>query len=784
MNAENMTQRERELLEYLRRALPVADQISLSDDQLLKVVRHALAVRAQTPWGESIPESVFRAFVVFPRVNNENAVFYHETLWEILKPRIEGMSLYEAVVEINYWCCEVATYQLTDNRTANALTVLRRAYGRCGEESMLLVSALRAAGIPARQIYVPRWAHCDDNHAWVEAWVDGKWYYLGACEPEPVLDSGWFTSAASKSMLVHTRCYGLEPEGERVETHVGRAAIINRIGDYANSRLLTVRVTENGQPKSGLTVHFGMANEAEFIPISSQQTDADGTVTLLTGYGTIHLHIHDGHRYLALMADLCAQDRYDLDFGKAVEFVREEEMFDHRPPMETRIQPGEFPEEIAEKHRLRLKQCDELRAAREATFSTENEYFRNARGNHPELRHFLGDARFAEEDKKALLDTLREKDFVDFEAETLVDALENALPYKNVYPYDIWQQGVLCPRVRDEMIYPVRAFFRDQVKVEANAQAIWKLLSDRTELCEMDPVTLTPDPRAVWISAKASEPVLDVTFVAVARSLGVAARLNPATGEKEYYDDGWKALVPARQMDAKLVLVNPTGRELIYSNHFTVSRLENGEFKALEMYGTPLKERMEIPVLAGQYRVMTCTRQIDGCIDGWLLPVEVAAGETVEVTMKMREDRTAQKLYHAALPKMTTRTKALPEDGVRTILAVIDPGAEPTEHFLNELIEAKEELKEERLAVRLVIDRDEQANNEKLQKVLRELSDVELLVGPDHAALLEWRRLLYAGDLRLPFAMAADEKGEGLFAYVNYHVGSVRSLLRIATAGK
>ena len=26
-----------------------------------------------------------------------------------------------------------------------------------------------------RQVYTPRWAHTDDNHAWVEAWADGRW---------------------------------------------------------------------------------------------------------------------------------------------------------------------------------------------------------------------------------------------------------------------------------------------------------------------------------------------------------------------------------------------------------------------------------------------------------------------------------------------------------------------------------------------------------------------------------------------------------------------------------
>lgn len=51
---------------------------------------------------------------------------------------------------------------------------MKTAYGRCGEESTFTVAALRSVGIPARQVYTPRWAHTDDNHAWVEAWVNGN----------------------------------------------------------------------------------------------------------------------------------------------------------------------------------------------------------------------------------------------------------------------------------------------------------------------------------------------------------------------------------------------------------------------------------------------------------------------------------------------------------------------------------------------------------------------------------------------------------------------------------
>jgi len=774
-----MNDQERGLLEYLRSSLPTADQIVLSDEQLLQVVRHVLAVRDEVPWGKDIPEGIFRAFVAFPRINNEDPVFYHGPIWEALKERIKGKTMYEAVIEINYWTCEVATYQSTDGRTANALIVITRAYGRCGEESVLLVSALRAAGIPARQVYVPRWAHCDDNHAWVEAWVDGRWYYLGACEPEPVLDSGWFTAAASKAMLVHTRSYGLDPEGDRIENHIGNAAIINRTEGYADTVLFTVKVTEKGQPMEGANVRFELVNGSDFFPINDQYTDSEGKVDLLTGKGGLRVHVTDGKRYVARMVDLSQTDACEISFDEAVDFERGTECYRQQPPLETRIQPVEFTEEVASVHKLRAANCESTRAAREATFSTENSYYTNARGNHAELDRFMADGRYTLEDKNALLDTLREKDFVDFKAETLTDALDAALPHKEKYPFEVWQKGVLNPRIAIEMMYPVRAWFKENMTVEANAQAIWQYLTENIELCEMEPVTLIPDLRAVWTARKASTLVLDVLYVAVCRAFGVAARLSPASREKEYYDGEWKALMPGRQSDAKLVLVNKSDRELYFYAHFTVARLENGVFQPLMLFGTQVKDRVEIPVMSGCYRVTTATRQIDGSVDGYLIPVEVAAGESAEVELIMADDRTEEMQKDAKLPELTTQGHSLPEAGVPAIVALLDPGAEPSEHFLNELLEVKDELAAASLKVSLMIEEAEDAANEKLQLVLAELKNVELLIAPDVHTLTQWRQMLNAGDRRLPLALAIDEKGVGLFAYTNYNVGSVRSLMQI-----
>lgn len=43
--------------------------------------------------------------------------------------RVAGMSLWEAILEINYWCAEHATYEATDSRTASPMTMYRSGKG-------------------------------------------------------------------------------------------------------------------------------------------------------------------------------------------------------------------------------------------------------------------------------------------------------------------------------------------------------------------------------------------------------------------------------------------------------------------------------------------------------------------------------------------------------------------------------------------------------------------------------------------------------------------------------
>ena len=175
------------LMKFLYGTMPVRDAGEYGFDLFLSYVKHALMLREKVAWCKELPEDVFVNYVLYDRINSEDITDCRPFFYEQIMGRVAGMSLLEAILEINYWCAEHATYEATDGRTASPMTMYRSGKGRCGEESTFAVTAYRSVGIAARQVYTPRWAHCDDNHAWVEVFVDGEWHFLGACEPEEVL---------------------------------------------------------------------------------------------------------------------------------------------------------------------------------------------------------------------------------------------------------------------------------------------------------------------------------------------------------------------------------------------------------------------------------------------------------------------------------------------------------------------------------------------------------------------------------------------------------------------
>ncbi|MBT1160836.1 transglutaminase domain-containing protein [Bifidobacterium sp. SO1] len=288
------------LMQLAYGTLPANDVIDCDPAVLLSFVDHALMLRRTMAWTRDLPVDLFVHYVFWPRINNEALADCRPLCYRELADRVQGLDATHAMLETNYWCAEHVTYHPSDNRTLNALGALNLGLGRCGEESTLLVTALRAIGIPARQVYTPRWAHCDDNHAWVEAYVDGRWRFLGACEPEEVPDRGWFDKASTRAMLVHARVFCDFSEGN-VDASAsaggdGTMLLCNLTADYAPTTDLVVTVTDgDGRPVAGANVAFELLNMAEYYPIATAVGDNQGRARMTLGKGSIRVHVdHDG----------------------------------------------------------------------------------------------------------------------------------------------------------------------------------------------------------------------------------------------------------------------------------------------------------------------------------------------------------------------------------------------------------------------------------------------------------------------------------------------------------
>ena len=265
------------------------------------------------------------------RVNNENLDTARVAFNREIAPRVKGLSMKEAILEVNHWCHEKMTYQPSDARTSSPLASLMNALGRCGEESTFCVAALRSVGIPARQVYTPRWAHTDDNHAWVEAWADGQWHFIGACEPEPVLDLGWFNAPASRAMLMHTKVFGRYDGPEEVVLESPNYTEVNLIDHYATTARADFRVVDAaGKPVEGARVDFCIYNYAEFYPAVSKYTDADGCTFLSSGLGDLLVWASKDGAYGYAKCSFGKDKEVTVTLGQ----VPEKDAFDIVPPPE------------------------------------------------------------------------------------------------------------------------------------------------------------------------------------------------------------------------------------------------------------------------------------------------------------------------------------------------------------------------------------------------------------------------------------------------------------------
>ncbi len=732
---KKLTKDQEDCLKMLYTYMPLPDMTDRSPEYYLEyVVDPALNARAEMPWGKTVDDTLFRHFVLPIRVNNEALDCHRPEFYAELRDRVKGLSMKDAILEVNHWCHEKVTYQPSDGRTHSPLQSVSSAIGRCGEESTFTVAALRSVGIPARQVYTPRWAHTDDNHAWVEAWADGEWYFLGACEPEPILNLGWFNSPASRGMLMHARVFGNYSGGEEQLEKIEGITFINVTDNYAPVDTITVTATyPNGKPAVEAKATFRLYNYAEFYPIAEKITDNKGNASLIAGLGDLLIWVTDGNYFGFGKCSVGKEKNINIVLDKTSDSPLFAEL-DIVPPVgrnaETIVNDNEKARNDA-----RLKSEDALRSAYMATFPKDEESYqlaekmgvepnswanimKKARGNHTTIRSFLSESGMGDRSKAiSLLQSLTEKDLSDVTMDVLTDHLRAT----DFNTGELFAPYVMSPRIDMEELTPYRSFFESVIPTEdatgyrTNPENWVKWVADNIATDQTwYPQQITMSPESVWKNRNTSTKSRDLFFVAGARSFGIPARIDAVTGKTQWADKSgnwidaiFSADTPVSTAGQQgLIKIDYTQTAIIpdpkYYSNFTVSKISNGEpvllnypdFIALsETFGKG--EWLDY----GNYLVVTGQRMADGGVLARMETVKLDT-DTVKLPLTIRHDDNKVQV----IGSFDSESKYLPQNSEEEssilsttgrgyyVLALLKANHEPSNHVIRDIAQAKQAL--------------------------------------------------------------------------------------------
>ena len=730
---EQLSADQRDAMEFLYAYMPLNDMADYDGTFFLKQVNASLEAKKTFSWGKTIPDDIFRHFVLPYRVNNENLDSARVIFLKEIKSRVINMSMKDAALEVNHWCHEKVTYRGSDERTSAPLASLRTSFGRCGEESTFTVTALRSVGIPARQCYTPRWAHTDDNHAWVEVWIGGKWFFMGACEPDADLNMGWFAGPSKRCMMVHSNVSGDYKGSEEVNQKEPWFSKINILANYAPVKKLQVKVIDvNGKPVKNARVDFGLYNYAEFYTIAFKMTNLKGMASLQTGYGDLLCWATDGKKYgygkvtventdlLTIKLNHTGTKEYTEDFDLVV-------------PVELPV--TEADPKNKDLNAARLKQEDVIRTAYMNTFMQPDQAEKLARslslnadsvkklmsnsfGNYAEISEYLSQG--AGKDKNILtlplLNVISDKDLRDTPASILLDHLTNASKVKplEVMTAQQYAEFIISPRIANELLTPWRSFLLAHFGTEIKGDALMKMAAIKAWILKNIKVKETENyydvpisPMGVYNLKQADPRSRDIFFVAVCRTLGLASRIEASTGIPQYYTKGnwidvnFKGTGKEVIERGQLVIENSPNNTIKpeYYTHFTLARLQNGEFVSLDFeFSDDMKSLpTTINLLPGYYRMVTGNRMNNGNVMARTTYFNIMSGTTVKKVVELRPlimnpevlgtiDMNLYCSRHNG-EKVTLREMA-GDKGL--VVSILDPATEPSRHVMVDIPLMKE----------------------------------------------------------------------------------------------
>ena len=636
--------------------------------------------------------------------------------------------------------------------------------------------------------------------------------------------------------MVHSRLFDLFPaEGEDVIGKEGAAVMLNQTARYARVKTVSVKVTDKeGTAVKGAQVQFLVLNMGEYFPIAKAETDEKGTVSLVTGLGSVRVlaFLPGMEGFAQADLDTRAQDEISLILtGETVE-AEDWRAVDVIAPVDTPVNPDmPTPEQKAEGTR-RLNEANKIRKEKKENWVN------------PELTAFLA-GEDEQELRQAMVDVLSEKDHTDCVCNVLEEHLEYGKQCAKEFKtksgtgkcgekemngadrftqgaesanaecsnykaeksaaytratgaesgYNLYINYVLNPRVEDELLRPYRkgilSFFTEEQKADfrTNPAEIWNYIQAHiTAYPDNERETVMETPYECLVSGIGTQRSQKVLFVAIARTLGIPARLNPDNKVMEYWENNqFVPVLKQQEGGAVLTLRKEADAVWNYYQNWTMGRLVGNEYVSLNLTGRSWEENtLELALIPGTYRIITTNRLPNGNQFAWEKTFTIKEGGQREETLRLREAQLGDMLERISLPEFevkdsagNTVTCAELTKGGKKILMWLEESREPTEHILNEMLEHAEKFHEFENSISFMIRTPEAKQDPLLAKVLKMFPNVSIYYDSFEENIELLGRRMYVDPDKLPLILVTNGESVGIYATSGYNVGTGDMLIRI-----
>ena len=298
-----------------------------------------------------------------------------------------------------------------------------------------------------------------------------------------------------------------------------------------------------------------------------------------------------------------------------------------------------------------------------------------------------------------------------------------------------------------------------------------------------------------------------IFFVSMARSLGIASRIDPVTGKVQYLkDNNWIDVnfeeevtdaVPTQQ-GVLMAKYEPVGSltDLRYYTHFSIKKFNGRRFELLaydakdpgmdvgEQYSTLFENGLALD--PGYYVLTTGTRLSDGSVLARTTFFTIESGKTTNVDLIMREPEKGLRIIgnfnseNRYLPVGETEDKSLLQTTGRGfyVLGLLDGGSEPTTHAMQDIALVKGQLDEwGRSFVFLFQNEEHKKNFEK--KNFQGLPENTTFGIEDGSMLKEIVANMRLQNNNLPIFIVANTQNEIVFISQGYTIGLGEQLMKV-----